>query len=389
MNKREFTIFNTAYSSGFSSFVTQYLKVDSNVRYLLYASEEKNHINIIRQTEAIASVDIKIGTAEMFGLLPDENGAVFIDISEIIKANAGNNNIDMIIRVLYNNLPPLMYSYKVAVAEGRRFDELANYLSLPQQNFCNLRSLARMEYSSSGSQSYIAPPTKIILPINENGTKTKFRNIDKILLPIWEQNYGVQNAQISQAGAGIIGNVANKYSPISISIANARAGVAQFRVVGSLVNNIVFENFKDAQRYIVIRWLCPYIAPLEYGAQGTMTPYQNIEPVTGMAFFEVLEIKQATNVISLENTANYMPNLITEGLTIKIGLKNLNAYDYIYYSQILLSNNIEYCLAENFGASASFTDNFQPAKVEKTNNIIPVGNGVYDLEIILTIKEND
>lgn len=388
MNKREFVIFNTSYSSGYSSFVAQYLRVTDSVRYLLYASEEKNHINIVRQSEAIMSVDIKIGTAEMNGLLPDENGAIFIDISEIIKSNTGKNNVDMIIRVLYNNLPPTMYLYKIAVAEGRRFDELANYLSLPQQNFCNLRSLARMEYSSSGSQSYIGPPTKIILPINEDGTKTKFKNIGNILLPIWQQNYGIKNVEISQAGT-VLGTVANKYSPISISIANARAGVAQYRVIGSLVNNIVFESFKDAQRYIVIRWKCPFVVPLEYGAQGTMAPYQNIEPVTGMAFFEVLEIKQATNVISLENTSSYMPNLITEGLTLKIGLKNLNAYDYIYYSQILLSDNIEYCLAENFSASANFTDNFQPAKVEKTNNIIPVGNGVYNLEIMLTVKEND
>lgn len=388
MNKREFVIFNTSYSSGYSSFVAQYLRVTDSVRYLLYASEEKNHINIVRQSEAIMSVDIKIGTAEMNGLLPDENGAIFIDISEIIKSNTGKNNVDMIIRVLYNNLPPTMYLYKIAVAEGRRFDELANYLSLPQQNFCNLRSLARMEYSSSGSQSHIGPPTKIILPINEDGTKTKFKNIGNILLPIWQQNYGIKNVEISQAGT-VLGTVANKYSPISISIANARAGVAQYRVMGSLVNNIVFESFKDAQRYIVIRWKCPFVVPLEYGAQGTMAPYQNIEPVTGMAFFEVLEIKQATNVISLENTSSYMPNLITEGLTLKIGLKNLNAYDYIYYSQILLSDNIEYCLAENFSASANFTDNFQPAKVEKTNNIIPVGNGVYNLEIMLTVKEND
>lgn len=391
MNKREFSIFSSQYVAGFSSFVTQYLKADTGVRYLLYASEDKNHIYIARQSLPIISVDIKIGTAELFGLLPDEDGNMLLDITEIIKANANSASaVDMIIRVTQSN-GVAMFSFKIAVAEGRRFDELAGYLSLPQQNYCNLRSLASLYYSSSGSQSYISPPSKIILPINENGTRTKFNNISSILLPIWQQTYGVQNVQISQTGAGIVSSVANNYSPISINIASAQKGRADIRVTGTKTGDIVFEGFNDAQRYIVIRWKCPYIPPLEYRAQGTEIPYtaSKIKAVTGMAFFEVLEIKQATNVISLENTASYMPNLIEENVTIKIVLKNLNAYDYIYYSQILLSDNIEYCLAENFSASSNFTYNFQPAKIEKTNNIIPVGNGVYNLEFTLIVKEND
>lgn len=387
MNKKEFRIFNTQYVSGYTSYVAQYLRVTTNIRYLLFASEEKNNIYIARGSAPIVSVDLKIGTTEIIGLLPDEEGKIFLDISDIIRVHTGRE-VDMIFKVFQGGTAPTTFSYKIAVSKGRRFDELANYLSLPQQNFCNFRNLANLSYDANCSRSYILPPTKIIIPINENGTRTKFKNINNIILPVWEQTYGITNIEISQNG-NIISEVPNSYSPLSINLNNTSRGVAQLRVIGSLTNMIAFEGFNDAQRYIAIRWLCPYIVPINTSTQGTATPYTSLTPVTGMAFFELVEIKQATNVISLENTANYMPNLITEGMTIKIGLKNLNAYDYVYYSQILLSDNIEYCLAENFGASASFTDNFQPAKVEKTNNIIPVGNGVYDLEIILTIKEND
>lgn len=387
MNKKEFRIFNTQYVSGYTSYVAQYLRTTTNIRYLLFASEDKNNIYIARGSAPIVSVDLKIGTTEIIGLLPDEEGKIFLDISDIIRAHTGRE-VDMIFKILQGSSYPTIFSYKIAVSKGRRFDELANFLSLPQQNLCNLRNLANLSYDANCSRSYILPPTKIIIPINENGIRTKFKNINNIILPVWEQTYGVKSIDIKQNG-NIISTVANNYSPLSIDLNNISRGVAQLRVTASLVNMIAFEGFNDAQRYIAIRWVCPYIVPIDTSTQGTATPYTSLIPVTGMAFFELLEIKQATNVISLDNTANYMPNLITEGLTIKIGLKNINAYDYIYYSQILLSDNIEYCLAEKFSSSASFTDNFQPAKVEKTNNIIPVGNGVYNLEITLTIKEND
>lgn len=385
MNKKEFQIFENPYVSGFASYVAQYYKVDTEKRYLLFASEEKNNIYISRGSAPINSMNITIGTTEINGLLPDEDGNIFLDISDVIKSHT-RNTVDMTLSIKQPGAT-YTYTYKIAVSQGRRFDELANFLSLPQQNFCNLQKLAYLSYDTNGSHSYILPPTKIIIPINENGTRT-YRNINNILLPVWQQDYLVQNIQILQDN-NIISTVADNYSPISIDIENTRRGVARVRVIGTNYNNIVFEGFNDVQRYIAIRWECPYICPMESDTSGTSTPYAHLRPVTGMAFFEVLEIKQATNVISLENTASYMPNLITEGLKIKIGLKNINAYDYIYYTQILLSDNIEYCLAENFSSSADFTNNFQPAKVEKTNNIIPVGNGIYNLEITLTVKEND
>lgn len=383
MNKREKQIYSSSLFSIWSSTVAQFLNTTNNTKYLFYASREKNFIYFNRGNYAIDSIDITIGTTTITKLLPvTASSDLFIDISEIVRLNEGKI-IDMLLFVRPVGYSPISISYKVVLMEGYSIDTIAQFLNISQSNYCNLLPLAGLDYSGSNSLSYFYPPTKIIIPY-ENGVR-KFSNLSTIKLPMAQQNYGNANVDIYQGS--IVSSASNTYNFISINVANVQGGNANLRVIGNVVNKVNFEQFNSNNKYVAVKWKSPIINATQFDSTGSSVSYSQIASYM-YNFFELVEYEESNEITSLESTASYMPYLVNSSVKCKLRLSNLTAYDYIYYSQILKSTDVQVLF--DYESEITLDNAFQPAKLEKTKLVYPTnGTNVYNLEFNLILTEND
>lgn len=384
MNRKEKYIFNSATVQIYSSTIAQYTNTNDNTTYLFYANKEKNFLYFKRQTQPIVYVNLTIDGVELNGLLPDTNtGNIFIDITEIIRSMSVGVTHTMQIYVFQGGTSVTL-NYNIIPMQGYNYDNLAQMLSLAQVNFCNLKTLANCNYSRTGSNSEVNPPTKIIIPF-ENGLR-KFNNVQSLSLPCYNNNYGIENVLIYQGTSIIASAVSDTFNMLTFTI-NDLQGLfnLELRVIGSLINKLTLEAFNPAKKYVAVRWAYPYTNCVKVGVQGTVTP----DYLTGLqfatTFFELAEYEEEQTIIDLEDTGGEMPYLVNSGRRCKLRMTNLNAYDYIYYSQILKSEKVEILFNENLS-----TSNFQPVKLEKSKITLPTnGTELYNLEFNVIISEND
>ena len=381
MGKTEKSIYTSKYVNVYSSTIAQYQDTTNNVTYLFYATKEKNHLYFARQSEAIQNVSIQIGQITMNNLLPVQSGNnLFIDISDAIKSLTGVS--DMTIRVL--TVFPIVLKFKVVPMVGYNYDNLASILSLAQGNFCHLRSLAYYNYNRQGTLSNIAPPTKIIVPF-ENGVRM-YPNLRTLNLPCYNSSYGITNVEITQ-GTTTIARTTTSYNgllPFTINNLQGLYGVF-LRIAGYFVNDIILEDFNPAKKYVAVRWGNPYTNSVRVQSQGEGAPSYDRLARNAVTFFEIAEYEEEQQVESLESTGSEMPYIIKNERRCKLRMTNLNAYDFIYYAQILKSESVEILfdtkLTEN---------NYQPVKLEKSKVPLPTnGTQLYNLEFNVIISEND
>lgn len=383
MNKKEKQIYSSNFFSVWSSTVAQFLNTTNNTKYLFYASREKNFIYFSRGSNTIDSIDITIGTTTITKLLPVTASAdLFIDISEIVRLNEGKT-IDMLLSVKPVGYSTISISYKVVVMEGYSMDTIAQFLNISQSNYCSLFPLAGLDYSENNTLSYFNPPTKIIIPY-ENGVR-KFSNLSTIKLPMAQQNYGNANVDIYQGS--IVSRASNTNNFISINVANVQGGNANLRVMGSVVNKVNFEQFNSNNKYVAVKWKSPIINATKFDSTGSSALYSQMASYM-YNFFELVEYEESNEITSLESAASYMPYLVNSSVKCKLRLSNLTAYDYIYYSQILKSTDVQVLF--DYESEITLDNAFQPAKLEKTKLVYPTnGTNVYNLEFNLILTEND
>lgn len=381
MGKKEKLVFSGQYFSISSSTIAQYKENTNNITYLFYATKEKNHIYILRGSNAIQSVSIQIGQIEMNNLLPVQSGDnLFIDISDAIKSLT--RVTDMTITVF--NVYPITLNFKVVPMVGYNYDNLAQTLSLAQANFCDLRNLANCDYDRYGSDSYIAPPTKIIVPF-ENGSR-KFTSVNYLRIPCYNNYYGTSNVLIEQGGRTIASATNNTYNMLTLTLSYLQGLFnVMLRIVGSITNNLILEDFNPAKKYVAVRWTYPYTNTVNLNAQGTSTPSYLSAIQYAVTFFELAEYEEEQQVESLESTGSEMPYIIKSERRCKLRMTNLNAYDYIYYAQILKSESVEILFDTNLTEG-----NYQPVKLEKSKVTLPTnGTQLYNLEFNVIISEYD
>lgn len=392
MNKQEFLTATSTYSNVYCSRVVQYADTTNNITYLIFASREKNHIYITRNSRAIKYVSLNFGGVAMNNILPNASGSeLFVDISEIIQSFA-RSSFDLTVLIRNPDFPETR-TFRVIVAEGYRFDNLAQNLEIAQNRSCGKASRATMQYNTERTLSFIFPPTTILTPIYEDGQYTIFRNIPEIILPVYRSNFSPTSINIYTTD--VVASVANNFSPLKLSINNL---ITYGRLPAVIRNDDYVMDYANLRplsytsNYVCLRWQVPYIPPMYFASAsgGAINAYNYTGKITAQAFFEVIGKQEETNIIDLEDSASYMPFKSNVKKTISVGLRNITAYDYIYYSQIFLSENIEILQAQNFGSSSIYEINFQPAKVEKQKITMPLNGGqMYDLEIKLILSEND
>lgn len=382
MRKNEKYIYNSQYFIVYSSTIAQYTDTNSNTTFLFYATREKNHILIRRQSLALSSVSITIGNVEINNLLPVSNGSeIFIDISDAIASLAGL--VNMVIRVETASFPQTL-NYKLIPMIGYNYDNLARVLSIAQGNYCNLYPLATYNYDRQSTLSNIALPTKIIVPF-ANGIRL-FSDVSTLLLPCYNSSYGIRNVSIFQGSTIIASAISNDLNMLTLNI-NSLVGLynLDLKIIGSLNNKIVLEAFNSTKKYVAVKWAYPYTGSVNIGTQGEGAPIYNRQPSNAVTFFELAEYEDEQQVTSLESTGSEMPYLIKSGQMCKLRMTDLNAYDYIYYSQILKSESIEILFDTNLTEN-----NYQPVKLEKSKITLPTsGTGLYNLEFNVIISEND
>lgn len=382
MRKNEKYIYGSQYFYVYSSTIAQYLNTSNNVTFLFYATREKNHLYFSRQGQTIKYVNVKIGQVEMNNLLPMNNGSyLFIDISDAIESLT--KTTDMVIAVRTVGFTTTL-NFRLVPMIGYNYDNLARILSVAQGNFCNLYQLAKYNYNRQSTLSNIAPPTKIIVPF-ENGVRV-FSNVSSLALPCYNSNYGISNVEIFQ-GETRIAYASNDSSSLLTFTINNLQGLygAYLRIVGYIRNNIILEDFNPAKKYVAVRWANPYTNSVNVGLQGEGEPSYDRLPHNAVTFFELAEYEEEQQVTSLESTGSEMPYLIKSGQKCTLRMTNLNAYDYIYYSQILKSESIEILFDTILTES-----NYQPVKLEKSKITLPTsGTGLYNLEFTVIISEND
>lgn len=382
MRKNEKYIYGSQYFYVYSSTIAQYLNTSNNVTFLFYATREKNHLFFNRQSQAIQYVNVKIGQVEMNNLLPVNNGSnLFIDISDAIESLT--RATDMVIAVRTPTFTTTL-NFRLVPMIGYNYDNLARILSVTQGNFCNLYQLAKYNYDRQSTHSNIAPPTKIIVPY-ANGVRM-FSNVSSLALPCYNSNYGISNVEIFQ-GETRIAYASNNSSSFLIFTINNLQGLygAYLRIAGYIRNNIILEDFNPAKKYVAVRWANPYTNSVNVGIQGEGGPSYSSAISNAVTFFELAEYEEEQQVTSLESTGSEMPYLIKSGQKCTLRMTNLNAYDYIYYSQILKSENIEILFDTILTES-----NYQPVKLEKSKITLPTsGTGLYNLEFNVIISEND
>lgn len=382
MRKNEKYIYSTQYFNVYSSTIAQYVNTSNNVTFLFYATREKNHLYFSRQSMPIQYVNVKIGQVEMNNLLPVNNGSnLFLDISDAIESLTGAT--DMVIAVRTAAFTTTL-NFMLVPMIGYNYDNLARILSVAQGNFCNLYPLASYNYDRQRTLSNIAPPTKIIVPF-ENGVRV-FSNVSSLALPCYNSTYGISNVEIFQ-GETRIAYASNNRSSFLTFVINNLQGLygAYLRITGYTRNNIILEDFNPAKKYVAVRWANPYTNSVNVGLQGEGGPAYSGVVSNAVTFFELAEYEEEQQVTSLESTGSEMPYLINSGQKCTLRMTNLNAYDYIYYSQILKSESIEILfdtlLTEN---------NYLPVKLEKSKITLPTsGTGLYNLEFTVIISEND
>lgn len=385
MNKEEKYIHSDSTLSIYSSTIAQYTNTDSYTTSLFYANKEKNFLYFKRQDQPIIYVDLTIDGVELKDLLPDAStGTLFIDITEIIRSLRVTDTHTMRIYV-FQGSTSFDKTFNIIPMQGYNYDNLALTLSLAQDNFCDLRRLANCNYSRTGSSSEINPPTKIIVPF-ENGLR-KFNNVQTLSIPCYNNNYyGISNVDIYQGASLIASAGANTANMLTFTINNLQGLFnLQLRVIGSLVNKLTLEAFDPAKKYVAVKWAYPYTNSVKVGTQGAGSPSFLTSQQFAITFFELAQYEEEQAIIDLEDTGGEMPYLVNSGRRCKLRMTNLNAYDYIYYAQILKSEKVEILFNENLT-----TSNYQPVKLEKSKITLPTnGTELYNLEFNVIISEND
>ena len=382
MRKNEKYIDSSQYCYVYSSTIAQYVDTNNNVTFLFYATREKNHLYFNKVAKAIQYVNVKIGQVEMNKLLPVNNGSqLFIDISDAIESLTRAS--EMSIKVITSG-PTISLTYRLVPMIGYNYDNLARILSVAQGNYCNLYPLAKYNYDRQRTLSNIAPPTKIIVPY-ANGFRM-FSSVSYLTLPCYNSNYGISNVEIFQGETKIAYASNNRSSFLTFTINNLQGLYgAYLRIAGYIRNNIILEDFNPAKKYVAVRWANPYTNSVNVGLQGEGEPNYNRLSSNAVTFFELAEYEEEQQVTSLESTGSEMPYLIKSGQKCTLRMTNLNAYDYIYYSQILKSESVEILFDTILTES-----NYQPVKLEKSKITLPTsGTGLYNLEFNVIISEND
>lgn len=382
MNKEEKYIYSSSSIAIFSSTIAQY-KITNGETYLFYANKEKNFLYFKRQTRPVY-VNLTIDGVELKGLLPETStGNIFMDITEIIRSMSVGITHTMQIYVLQGSTSVNLI-YRIVPMQGYNYDNLAQTLSLAQGNFCNLQILANSNYDRLQSKSSVLPPTKIIVPY-ENGLR-KFNNVQELLLPCYNDNYGITNVDIYQGTSIIASAGVNYVNMLTFSINNLHGLFnLQLRVIGSIINKLTLEAFDPAKKYVAVRWAYPYTNCVKVGVQGAVPPYYLTGLQFATTFFELAEYEEEQTIIDLEDTGGEMPYLVNSERRCKLRMTNLNAYDYIYYAQILKSEKVEILFNENLS-----TSNYQSVKLEKSKITLPTnGTELFNLEFNVIITEND
>lgn len=383
MNKKEKYI-NSSTVAIFSSTIAQYTNTNDHTTYLFYANKEKNFLYFERQSQPIIYVNLTIDGVAINNLLPDAStNTLFIDITEIIRSLTIDevHTMEIFISLSTENVNK---TYNIIPMQGYNYDNLAQILSLAQASFCNFTTLANCNYSRTGSDSDVAPPTKIIVPF-ENGLR-KFNNVQSLSLPCYNNHYGIVNVDIYQ-GTSIIANAGTDNSNMLTFTINNLQGLynVELLIIGSLKNKLQLEAFDPAKKYVAVRWAYPYTNTVRVGTQGAGSPSYLASQQFANTFFELAEYEEEQTIIDLEDTGGEMPYLVNSGRRCKLRMTNLNAYDYIYYAQILKSEKVEILFNENLSAS-----NYQPVKLEKSKITLPTnGTELYNLEFNVIISEND
>lgn len=385
MNKEEKYIFSNGTVQIFSSTIAQYTNTNNNTTYLFYANKEKNFLYFKSKSQPIIYVNLTIDGVELNNLLLDAStNTLFIDITEIIRSLRVTGTHTMQIFV-FQDSTSVTLNYNIISMQGYNYDNLAQTLSLAQASFCNLTTLANCNYSRTGSNSDVAPPTKIIVPF-ENGLR-KFRNsVRSLSIPCYNNYYGIVNVEIYQ-GTSIIASAGTDNSNMLTFTINNLQGLynVELLISGILKNKLQLEAFDPAKKYVAVRWAYPYTNTVKVGTQGTGSPSYSSSQQFATTFFELAEYEDAQEVIDLEDTGGEMPYLVNSERRCKLRMTNLNAYDYIYYAQILKSEKVEILFNENLS-----TSNYQPVKLEKSKITLPTnGTELFNLEFNVIITEND
>lgn len=385
MNKLEFKVHESSTSAVYMSSVLKYQDTTNNRQYLVFASKEKNHLYISRASLNIESVSITIGIIRMEQMLTINNATLFIDISELLATYEGKQAA-MTLRIKNSSFTESITFY-VIVAKGYRYDKIAQYAQVPLVNSCDNIQLSSYQYNSQKTLSFALPPTTIIVPINGDGM-VAFPNVENIELPFWRSH--VSPSSISVKINNNVVSTANDYGLFRISVEDLLAnGTTNAALYGGSTrfNTIRLLKMQDSSRYICVRWRSPYITTLYFpetsGSSKAWNYYYN--PQVGVAFFEIFKREVNTEITDLEPTASYMPYMLKQSQTLTIGLRNITAYDYVYYSQILLSEEIEVIDTEYFPTSFA---GFQPVRLKKSKITMPQsGTQLYNLEIELIIEQ--
>lgn len=388
MNESQFLVDSTNYSSIYMSYVLKYNNTNTGVYSLLFASEEKNHL-YISGYQAIRYVNIDFGDLRLKNLLPNK-GQIFLDISDWLRANIGQT-IPIYIYIYYESVTEVV-AYNVVILKGLRYDRLAQNTQIPQNYQCGMPALSGWQYDADRSLSAALPPTTIIVPFNEDGTYNKFRAIQEIDF-VWYRSHLPLTGLKLMTPSGVIGNNANNYAPFSISVSSMQTH--GFRNSTMLLGTNEYNKndlrpLQYSKKYICVRWQSPYICPLYFSSvSGTTSNFSRYyEPLYCQAFFEVLSDETDTEITNYEGTASYMPYSVGMTRKIKIGIPNITAYDYAYYSQLFLSADIS--VWENDIITSSSLGLFSPAKIAKSKFTMPKnGNNTYNFEATLIIEEND
>lgn len=389
MNKSQFLVDNSNYSSIYMSYVLKYNNTNTGVYSLLFASEEKNHLYITGD-QAIRYVNIDFGDLRIKNLLPNEKGQIFLDISDWLRANIGKT-IPIYIYIYYESVSEFV-AYNVVVLKGLRYDRLAQNTQIPQNYQCGMQALSGWQYDADRSLSAALPPITIIVPFNEDGTYNKFRSVQTLDF-VWYRSHLPLTGLRLMTPSGVIGNNTNNYSPFSISVSSMQTHGFRNSTMylgTSIYNKNDLRPLQYSKKYICVRWQSPYICPLYFSSvSGTTSNFSRYyEPLYCQAFFEVLSDETDTEITNYENTASYMPYSVGLTRKIKIGIPNITAYDYAYYSQLFLSADIS--IWENDIITSSSLGLFSPAKIAKSKFTMPKnGNSTYNFEATLIIEEND
>jgi hypothetical protein len=385
MNKQEFQVASTSYSQIYMSSVLQYDDTTNNRKYLLFASREKNHLYVTRASLSIVSLSLTIGNVEMNDILAYQE-QIFLDISELLRAFVGTTQT-LTLRIKNKSFTET-HTFYVVVSEGLRYDRLAENAQIADVIMCENIELSTYQYDNKRTLSFALPPTTIYAPLYNDGTSPHFRNISQIVLPIYRS--ALTPAGMTIRTTDVVGNVPNQWSAMQIDVnalRNYGISPAEFWGTTRRLSNVIFRPFEDGKSYICVKWKSPYIPNLYFSATsgGPISWANYYRPLSGITFFELVKNETDSDITEFENTGAYMPYKVEFGRTITIAMRDITAYDYVYYSQIFLSEEIEIQTARYFSSG----NHFQPARLKKKKYTMPQsGTMSYNLEIELIIDEN-